>query len=208
MSKWLDVGWKRLKSVMGLTVAMSSAAACSNQQATKPQPTAMSSDSPGPPRLAVDTHVVYPAHGVMKVAGMSTIDGASFYVLKKDDGATIRIPVGALDQVGIRAVIATDDVEAVYATLRDRSRPVEPDWDLRYRTFLEHIKTGSVHDVAMVVRDLRRLKKRSWGEERLLTTALWQLTSELAIASKTDAETAEKEVLSVLGADAPGKPSP
>src|SRR5258706_796412 len=58
-------------------------------------------------------------------------------------------------------------------------------WNRRYRGFMDKIKTGSIYDVAEVLRDLYRLKtdkQLSFGERRMLDTARTLIVKEIAIA--------------------------
>jgi CarD family transcriptional regulator len=64
---------------------------------------------------------------------------------------------------------------------------------------MEKIKTGSVYEVAEVLRDLYLLKvdkDLSFGERKMLDTARSLLLKELAIAKKTD----EKTIMSDINA--------
>ncbi len=61
--------------------------------------------------------------------------------------------------------------------LRDRKKDIIIDtttWNRRYREYMEKIKTGSVFEIAEVMRDLYVLKKTktlSFGERKMLDTA-------------------------------------
>jgi CarD family transcriptional regulator len=69
-----------------------------------------------------------------------------------------------------------------------RERRVEIDqqtWNRRYREYTEKIKTGSVLEIATVLRDLFVLKgdkELSFGERKMLDTARNLLVKELSIA--------------------------
>ena len=73
-------------------------------------------------------------------------------------------------------------------------------WNRRYREYMEKIKTGSVFEIAAVLRDLYLLKydkDLSFGERKMLDTARSLLVKELAIAknvSENDIETDLKKI--------------
>ena len=74
-------------------------------------------------------------------------------------------------------------------------------WNRRYRKYLEKIKTGSVFDVAEVLRDLYLLKldkTLSFGERKMLDTARQLLVKELSIAKDTNEATIESELESIF----------
>jgi CarD family transcriptional regulator len=142
----------------------------------------------------VGDKAVYPAHGVTEVIGIETreISGnkQTFYILKVlDTGMRIMVPTKNVDTVGLRSVIGSDEVKEVYGILRSREVSVEGQtWNRRYREYMEKIKTGSIHEIAEVMRDLSWLKNDkdlSFGERKMLDTARSLLVKELAVAKNT-----------------------
>ena len=87
---------------------------------------------------------------------------------------------------GLRKVIDRAMVSKVYKVLRQKK--VETDqqtWNRRYREYTEKIKTGSILEIAKVLRDLFVLKgdkELSFGERKMLDTARNLLVKELSIA--------------------------
>lgn len=147
---------------------------------------------------------VYPAHGVGEVQSIETreISGSrkTFYILKiLDNGMTIMVPTDNAKTVGLREVIDHDQVEEVFSILKERDIAVDNQtWNRRYREYMEKIKTGSVYEIAEVLRDLSVLKyekELSFGERKMLDTARTLLVKELAIAQRKD----EKQVLKMIG---------
>lgn len=145
---------------------------------------------------------VYPAHGVGEVTAIEDreISGMSqrFYILRiLDNGMKIMIPTDNVDQVGLREVIAAEKVEEVFDILRLKGLSVDTTtWNRRYREYMEKIKTGSVYEVAEVLRDLYLLKTDkdlSFCELKLLDTARGLLIKELAVAKNCDEEEVERE---------------
>jgi len=146
---------------------------------------------------------VYPAHGVAEVVGVdskeinSTI--CAFYVLKVlDSEMQIMVPKEKAEQVGLRPIASSQEVDDVFDIFRERDIHVDKQtWNRRYRGFMEKIKTGSLFDVAEVYRDLYRLKTTktlSFGERRMLDTARNLVVKELAVARKWSEEKVEREL--------------
>ncbi len=134
---------------------------------------------------------VYPAHGVGKIESVETreIGGNSqdFYIMRiLDTDMIIMIPVSNVGTVGLRQIINKAEVERVYTILREREVCLDNQtWNRRYREYMDKIKTGSVFEVAEVLRDLCLLKSDkdlSFGERKMLDTAKSLLVKELAIA--------------------------
>ena len=89
--------------------------------------------------------------------------------------------------VGLRKIIDKTTVTRVYRILREKKKaPIDQQtWNRRYREYTEKIKTGSVIEIAAVLRDLFLLKsdkELSFGERKVLDTARNLLVKELSIA--------------------------
>ena len=155
------------------------------------------------PMFKIGDKAVYPAQGVTEIMGIESMEiggmQQNFYVLRvMDTDKKIRIPINKVNAVGLRPVIHGEEVEEVYEILRER--PVKFDqqtWNRRYRRYLEKIKTGSVYDVAEVLRDLYLLrfdKNLSFGERKMLDTARGLLVKELSIAKDAEEDAVEQEL--------------
>jgi len=140
---------------------------------------------------------VYPAHGVGKIESIEEkeISGTCqlFYTMRiMDNGMTIMIPSCNIKSVGLRRIISKAKVKEVYIILKDKEVKIDNQtWNRRYREYMEKIKTGSVFEIAVVLRDLSILKQDkelSFGERKLLDMATNLLVKELAIAEKMDEE--------------------
>ena len=145
--------------------------------------------------FAIGDKAVYPGHGVAEITCIETreISGRkqNFYILKAlDSGMKIMIPTSNVGTVGLREVISEDEVEEVYDILRSSEISVEGQtWNRRYREYMEKIKTGSIFEIAEVLRDLLRLKfdkDLSFGERKMLDTARTLLVKEIAVATKSN----------------------
>jgi len=138
---------------------------------------------------------VYPAHGVGVIEAIEsqTVAGIdqAFYIMKiLDNDMKIMIPTASSDNVGLRAIIGKKEVEAVLEILRSRETEIGTQtWNRRYRDYMEKIKTGSIHEVAAVLRDLYLLsvdKDLSYGERKMMDTAKNLLVTEISLARKVD----------------------
>jgi CarD family transcriptional regulator len=161
--------------------------------------------------FSIGDKAVYPAHGVAEVVGLETraIGGnaQTFYILKiLDTGMKIMIPKRNVSAVGLREVINEDDVKEVYSILKSKEIAVEGQtWNRRYREYMDKIKTGSVFEIAEVLRDLsvlRSSKELSFGERKMLDTARQLLVKEIAIAKGQKEAKIEQELDKIFGAAA------
>jgi CarD family transcriptional regulator, regulator of rRNA transcription len=142
-------------------------------------------------QFQVGDKAVYPVHGVAEVVALEKRDiGGSntpVYILKiLETGLKIMVPTINAGAVGLRELISSKQVKEVYAILKSRDVPKDTQtWNRRYREYMEKIKTGSVFEIAEVLRDLcvlRVTKDLSFGERRMLDTARSLLIKEIALA--------------------------
>jgi CarD family transcriptional regulator len=146
---------------------------------------------------------VYPAHGVTTVHSIESreISGRKqqFYILKvMENGMTIMVPTTNVKAVGLRDVIGEEEVETVYEILKERDIAIDNQtWNRRYREYMDKIKTGSVYEIAEVLRDLSLLryeKELSFGERKMLDTARSLRIKELAIARTLKEDDVAEEI--------------
>ncbi len=157
----------------------------------------------------VGQKVVYPGHGVGQVQSIESKEIAgssiSFYMIRiLESDVTVMVPVNKIDAVGVRPIVSSKQVEEVYGMLREKKIVVEQTtWNRRYREYMEKIKTGSVFEIAEVLRDLcilRADKVLSFGEKKMLELAKGLLVKELAIAEQTDEPTVEAQIENIFAA--------
>ena len=151
----------------------------------------------------VGDKAVYPGYGVAEITGIENKEIAGtqqrFYMLRvlgKD--VTSMVPMGKAKSVGLRNIIEGPEVDEVYAVLRKRGEKISTaTWNRRYREYMEKIRTGSLVEIATVLRDLcllRSDKDLSYGERNMLETARGLLVQELALAKGTDEASIEAEI--------------
>ncbi len=134
---------------------------------------------------------VYPAQGVAEVISIEEKDIAGnrqkFYILRiLDTDRKIMVPINNAKNVGLRPPISESEIREIFGILKEQTIAFDNQtWNRRYRGFMDKIKTGSVFDVAEVMRDLYRLqaeKSLSFGERRMLETARALIVKEIAIS--------------------------
>jgi len=150
---------------------------------------------------------VYPGHGVGVIERIETreISGSNkiFYVLKiLDNGMTIMIPTDHVQMVGLREIIPEVQVPRVFQILKEKDASTyNQTWNRRYREYMEKINTGSIFEIAEVLRDLYMLKSEkelSFGERKILDTAKNLLVTEIAIAMRSQENEVVQELRTIL----------
>ncbi len=156
--------------------------------------------------LAVGDKVVYPMHGagIIEAVEEHEVMGERreyFMLTMPCGGMRVMIPLDNVEHVGLREVICETEVDQVFCTLRTASPQPCINWNRRFNINLAKIKSGNIHEVAEVVRNLTiqdRVKKLSTGERRLLDTARQILVSELVLVCRKDSEIIAKKLDSVF----------
>jgi CarD family transcriptional regulator len=146
---------------------------------------------------------VYPAQGVGVIEAIENRDVGGrkqlFYIMKiMGNGMKIMIPMNSAKAVGLREVIMETEIPKVYAILRNKDVTIDKQtWNKRYREYLEKIKTGSVFEIARVLRDLFILKSDknlSFGERKMMDTAKNLLIKEISVASNAEETKVEEDL--------------
>lgn len=156
----------------------------------------------------VGDNAVYPGHGVGKVVANETKEilgrKQTFYTLQIiENGMKIMVPQDNVESVGLRPIISKDEANEVLKILKTKDVKIDNQtWNRRYREYMEKIKTGSVFEIAEVLRDLFLLKvdkELSFGERKMLDTARNLLMKELSLATEKNESEQETEVKAIFG---------
>jgi CarD family transcriptional regulator len=138
----------------------------------------------------VGDKVVYPAHGVGVIEDIQQCEMSgtrqSFYILKMcERDMTIMVPTSNSQKIGLRGVIAEEEVGKVLEVLKQRGSRSTEAWNRRSKQYMEVIKTGCVFEIAKIFRDLARLKRRkplSFGEKRVFDCVRELIAEEISQA--------------------------
>lgn len=150
---------------------------------------------------------VYPGHGVGVIEAIETKQFSGkeqiFYILKiLENGMTIMVPRDNVGAGKMRGVIRKIDVRKVIEILKDREVTIDNQtWNRRYREYTDKINTGSIYEIAEVLRDLHLLKAEkelSFGERKIMDTAKNLLVKELAVARQVKETNILKEIKTIF----------
>lgn len=147
--------------------------------------------------------VVYPLYGTATVKKIikKKVKGEflKFYVLEiPKEKLTIKIPIVAAKEIGLREVVSSEEAEEVLKILlKKRKSEILKNWNRRFKRNIEKLKRNDVVDLAEVVRNLS-LRQRdsglSVGEKRMLEKAKGMLVSEISYAQDINEEEALAKV--------------
>lgn len=154
----------------------------------------------------VGQKLVYPNHGVTVVEKIEQgeINGLeeTYYHLRfMSNNSKVMVPKPNLDLVGLRPLGQTTDIRSLFRTLRDGNIDTYKDWKGRYKQNLDKMKTGDLHEVAQVLKNLRLVstkKSLSFREKKMYERARYFIVSEVAHVKKIEEDSADKQVEKAL----------
>jgi CarD family transcriptional regulator len=138
--------------------------------------------------------VVYPNHGVGVIEQISSrtigLNVQKFYLLKiKASSLKVEVPFNNVGNVGLRPVVKNGEVSKIVTYLTDGKCDNNADWKYRFKENSDKMRTGSLLEVAIVLKSLLVLAKSkplSFREKKMLDRARYLLVTELAMARGCD----------------------
>jgi CarD family transcriptional regulator len=150
----------------------------------------------------VGEKVIYPNHGIGVVESIQTrptpSGKISLYQLRiLSNDSRVWVPQQNADGVGLRPVISAADVRKIFNLLGDGNVEQPSNWKGRFKENSDKMRTGSLHEVAVVLKGLTYLSKKkalSFREKRMLERAKFLLVSEIAEVEEKSRTTVEERV--------------
>jgi len=152
--------------------------------------------------------VVYPNHGVGIIEQISsrTIGDnvQKFYLLTiKSSSLKVMVPFNNVAAVGMRRVVKNTEIQRIVDFLAGVPTDAgNADWKDRFKENSERMRTGSLLDVAFVLKGLivlHRAKSLSFREKKMLERARYLLVSEIAMAKSCEEREIEELLSTALG---------
>jgi CarD family transcriptional regulator len=150
----------------------------------------------------VGDKVIYPNHGLGIVERIEekTILGTTcgFYHLRiVANDTTVLVPLTNVDGVGLRRAISDDEVERLFTLLGDGKIDNHQNWKGRFKDNSDKMRSGSIYEVADVLKSLTFLAKSkslSFREKRMLDRAKFLIISEVSEVMRETAPAIEARV--------------
>ena len=159
------------------------------------------------PTFCIGDKVVYPNHGVGVIEQISSRTiGATvqkFYLLRiKSSSLKVMVPFHNVESVGLRRIVKNGEIQKIIEFLTDGKCESNSDWKYRFKENSDKMRTGSLMEVAVVLKGLLFLaqqKPLSFREKKMLERARYLLVSELAMARNWEETDVEDELRKALG---------
>ena len=147
----------------------------------------------------VGDKIVYPMHGAGTIHAIEKKnilnEEQDYYIISMPGEVKVMVPTQKAEEIGVRNVIDKNDVSKVLNILEEDETEMSDNWNKRYRDNMDKMKSGSIYEVADVVRNLsfkQKEKGLSTGEKKMLNNAKQILVSELVLAEHVPQEEIEK----------------
>ena len=106
-----------------------------------------------------------------------------FHLRIVSNDTTVLVPVSNVDGVGLRKAITDEEVERLFGLLSDGKIDNHQNWKGRFKDNSDKMRTGSIYDMADVLKSLTFLSKSkslSFREKRMLDRAKALIISEVS----------------------------
>lgn len=150
----------------------------------------------------IGEYAVCPGHGVAQIIGIEDqqlgSENKSFYTLKVlSNGMTIMVPTDS--EAGIRELSDADEIDKVFSVLADHDVEIDKStWNRRYRDYMARIKSGSLIEIAAVLRALFLLKRNkknlSFGEKKMYDQCKGLISTEISLSAGKDKQGVEEKI--------------
>ena len=149
----------------------------------------------------VGDKIVYPMHGAGTIDAIEEKDilgeKQNYYIIKMPGEVKVMVPISKASDIGVRSVIDKAEAGKVLEVLEANETEMSNNWNKRYKENMEKMKSGSIYEVADVVRNLSYKQKEkglSTGEKKMLNNAKQILVSELVLAEHASENEVENRV--------------
>ena len=137
----------------------------------------------------VGDKIVHPMHGAGTISAIEEKnicnETEQYYIISMPGEVKVMVPIAKASDIGVRSVIDKAEAGKVLEVLEANETEMSNNWNKRYKENMEKMKSGSIYEVADVVRNLSYKQKEkglSTGEKKMLNNAKQILVSELVLA--------------------------
>jgi CarD family transcriptional regulator len=153
-------------------------------------------------QFKIGQKVIYPNQGVgvIEEICMKNIAGRKqeFYMLKMmSSNSTVMVPTENVDNVGLRKLCNKKQLVVLFEILENDCNELNTDWKNRYKNNVQRMSSGSIFEVAKVLKNLFFLsfeKSLSFREKKMFDRARQLVVSEIATVKGQSLNEIEKLV--------------
>lgn len=156
--------------------------------------------------LKIGDKVIYPNQGlgVVEAIGEDSYDGERFTVFHLRilcNNTLVTVPSTTALEIGIRRPVSEGSVKNIYHFMGNGNVDVTTDWKGRYKEHLNLMRSGTLSDMATVLKSLYYLslhKPLSFREKKMMEKAKELMVSEISEAVASPSSKVEEKLLGTL----------
>jgi CarD family transcriptional regulator len=156
--------------------------------------------------LKIGDKVIYPNQGlgVIEAIQEEAYDGQRFMVFHLriiSNNTLVTIPSSDALELGIRRPVTNGSIRKLYEFMGNGDIDVTTDWKGRYKEHLNLMKSGTLFDMATVLKSLYFLslhKPLSFREKKMMEKAKELIVSEISLAAAAPSSKVEEKILGSL----------
>ena len=154
----------------------------------------------------VGDRIIYPNQGLAVIEDIQEelLFGERFHVYRVrilSNNTLVMVPSANTEEIGIRRLIAEDSVKEIFQFLKKHRVAVCADWKGRYKEHVSLMRSGTIFDMASVLKSLYFLsltKPLSFREKKMLEKAKELLVTEISEVSDLTLEEIEQRLADTL----------
>lgn len=156
--------------------------------------------------LKVGDKVIYPNQGLGIIENIQEENyfGQNFqiyHVRILANDTLVLVPSSNAEEIGIRKPISQDSIQDIFDFIRNGGVDVTMNWKGRYKEHVDLMKSGTIKDMALVLKSLyylQLIKPLSFREKKMMEKAKELLVTEISEVSCSPFEEIEVQVLEML----------
>ena len=156
--------------------------------------------------LKVGDKVIYPNQGLGIIENIQEEnyfgqDFQIYHVRILANDTLVLVPSSNAEEIGIRKPIAEESIQDIFDFIRNGGVDVTMNWKGRYKEHVDLMKSGTIQDMALVLKSLyylQLIKPLSFREKKMMEKAKELLVTEISEVSCSPFEEIEIQVLELL----------
>jgi CarD family transcriptional regulator len=153
--------------------------------------------------LKVGDKIIYPNQGlgIIEAIREESYNGESLKVFRLrilSNDTLVLVPSASAIEIGIRRPVPESSINKVFRYMRNGSVDITMDWKGRYKEHLSLMKSGSLFEIAQVLKGLyylNMIKPLSFREKKMMEKAKELIVSEISEASDVPGSKIEERIL-------------
>jgi CarD family transcriptional regulator len=156
--------------------------------------------------LKIGDKVIYPNQGLGIIENIQEEnyfgqDFQIYHVRILANDTLVLVPFSNAEEIGIRKPISEESIQDIFDFIRNGGVDVTMNWKGRYKEHIDLMKTGTIQDMALVLKSLyylQLIKPLSFREKKMMEKAKDLIVTEISEVSCSPFEEIEVQVLEML----------